>query len=218
MPRTAKNQTVEAPAKAAKTTTKAPVKGAKTQAAKAATKQAPKVTPAPKRGKTLASKMNDVFYRTLYQDLCGPGDAKNPQPGTLAIVLAQGNYRTPEDYEAVLREWVDSRFGKTHKRTGFMMFSESNRAKVQEKLGTKAMAQVSKELGAQWKSLKDTQKDAWNKKAAAWTEKHGVRDFTPAPRRGAGAKAATPEASNEASESSDESEGDDSSSISSESD
>jgi len=172
MPRNTATKTAAAkkqPQTAAKTT-------AKKQAAPAPTQSQ---TKAPKRGKTLASKFNDALYRTLANDLLGFND----QPGVLATVLSQGDYSSPEEYETVLREWLDDRFGKTHKRSGFVLFSASNRAKVVKDLDTKDMGQVASELGARWKKLSETDRAKWNDEAKEYNKENAVRDFTPAPRR-----------------------------------
>jgi hypothetical protein len=52
------------------------------------------------------------------------------------------------------------------KRTGFILFTNEHRASVQERLGTKEISKVSKELGSLWKSLEQSERDSWMSKAS----------------------------------------------------
>lgn len=140
-----------------------------------------KATPV-KRGKTLSSKLNDVLYRTFSNDMLGSGG----EPGVLAQVVSDAGAMTPQQAELLLKEFVDSRFGKTHKTNNFALWANEHRGKIKadlEKAGLPSgMGDVTKKLGEQWKQVSADVKAQWSAKAVAYNEEHGVRDFSPVPK------------------------------------
>lgn len=188
MPKTAtKTTTTKAPKQAKTTTATKQTKPAKAPKQDATTSEPTRTTQSSKRGKTLQAKLMASMFNTIRNDLLGPRvDAHNTSPGVLAQVLASGEYKTAQDYENVLREWLDDRFGHTHKISGFFMFSNANRASISAELGTKDVSAVGKELGVRWRALSAEQQAEWKARAGEHNADHAVRDFTPATRRGSG--------------------------------
>jgi hypothetical protein len=138
---------------------------------------------APKKGRTLASKLNAVMYTTLHNDMLGPNDGKITSPGVLANAISQAGAMTPDQAEELLRGWLDQRFGKTHNQSGWIMFSGQNRAKVVAELGSNKVADVGVRLGAMWKGLSADEKQVYNDQAKELNSGHSLPDYAPVSRR-----------------------------------
>lgn len=129
-----------------------------------------------KRGVTLASKLNKVMYSTFSNYMLG---SKSQNVGTLAQAISDAGAMTPEEAQELLREFVESSFGKTHRTTGFMLWSNENRKKVMKDLDTKKMGEVASELGKRWKQVSEKEKKKWNEKAKVLNSENSTRDFSP---------------------------------------
>jgi hypothetical protein len=138
---------------------------------------------AQKKGRTLVSKLNAMFYNEMYKDMLGPSDGKITHPGVLAQAISDAGPMTPDQAETLLRGWLDQRFGKTHNLSGYMVFSSEKRAGVVTELGVNDVSQVGTRLGEMWRALSDEEKTNYNKKAKERNSTHALPDYAPVSRR-----------------------------------
>ena len=110
----------------------------------------------PKKVQSLAAKLNAAMYRTITKDI----------EETLPAMIAEAFEVDSTVATAFVQEYMQERFGKVSRTSGYLVFSNENRAVAKKNLPDGAkMGAISKELGKMWKLLPKEKQAEWNAKA-----------------------------------------------------